>query len=160
MINQRWISIFRKLSWKWKDCRLRKGSWLTLKLLESYESLRSVSSYESELIVSDFTVSLTPSPDHCGRNSLCSSMSSKLCQSENQIDSDGGDRVGRCYSDLSGESYTCHQKGIREEDKIIFWSTSFRSMKITLVLKHPRKNFIQREKHIEKHELPAEVWPI
>ena len=87
---------------------------------ESYESLRSVSSYESELIVSDFTVSLTPSPDHCGRNSLCSSMSSKLYQSENQIDSDGGDRVGRCYSDLSGESYTCHQKGIREEDKIIF----------------------------------------
>ena len=94
---------------------------------ESYESLRSVSSYESELIVSDFTVSLTPSPDHCGRNSLCSSMSSKLYQSENQIDSDGGDRVGRCYSDLSGESDTCHpenpftfKKLIGRRTKIIF----------------------------------------
>jgi hypothetical protein len=34
MINQKLISIFNKLPWKWKDCRLRKGSWLTLKLLE------------------------------------------------------------------------------------------------------------------------------
>jgi hypothetical protein len=33
-------------------------------------------------------------------------------------------------------------------------------MKITLVLKHPRKNIIPREKHLEKHELPAKVLPI
>ena len=43
---------------------------------ESYESLRSVSSYDSELVVSDFTVSLTPSP-------ICSSLSSMLHESEN-----------------------------------------------------------------------------
>ena len=68
---------------------------------ESYESLGSVSSYESELLVSDFTVSLTPSPD-----SNCSSLSSML----HQIESDAGDRVGRCYSDPSGESdhSNCH----------------------------------------------------
>ena len=51
---------------------------------ESYESVRSVSSYDSELVVSDYIVSLTPSHDHC------SSLSSMLHQSENQID-----RLGR-----------------------------------------------------------------
>ena len=32
---------------------------------ESFQSLRSVSSYDSELVVSDFTMSLTPSPIPC-----------------------------------------------------------------------------------------------
>jgi hypothetical protein len=112
---------------------------------ESFESLQSVSSYESELVVSDFTASLTPSPNPCGRNSDFSSLSGMLheSESENQIDglgsgSEGGDRVGRCYSDLSGGSDTCHpenpftfKKVIVKKRKLIFESTSFRFMKIT-----------------------------
>lgn len=43
---------------------------------ESYESLRSVSSYNSELVVSDFTASLTPSPNtSCGSGHFPSSSS-------------------------------------------------------------------------------------
>jgi hypothetical protein len=74
---------------------------------ESYESLKSLSSFDSELVVSDFTVSLTPSP-------ICSSLSSMLHENENQLegrcdsDSEEGDRVGRCYSQLSEESDACH----------------------------------------------------
>jgi hypothetical protein len=130
---------------------------------ESYESLRSVSSYDSELVVSDFTVSLTPSP-------ICSSLSTMLHETENQIegrcdsDSEGGDRVGRCYSQLSGESVACHPenpftfKKVRgKKKKIIFYNTLFRFMRITSVLTHHVKIFIPREKHPEKHESPAKV---
>ena len=67
----------------------------------------SVSSYESELVVSDFTVSLTPSPNLCSRNSSCSSLSGML-DGRLGSGSEAGDRVGRCYSDLSGESDICH----------------------------------------------------
>ena len=138
---------------------------------ESYESLRSVSSYDSELVMSDFTMSLTPSPNTCGRNSDCSSLSGMLYESESEnllnglgSGSEGGDRVGSCYSDLSGESDTYHQKNPFTFKKVIgkkrkqnFKSTCFRFMKITSVLRHLGKNPIPKEKHLEKHESPVKV---
>jgi hypothetical protein len=119
------------------------------------------------LVVSDFTVSvsLTPSP-------ICSSLSSMLDEGENQIEGrcdsgrEGGDRVGRCYSQLSGERDVCHPenpftfKKVRrgkKKKKIIFYNNFFSLMRITLVLKHYVKIFIPREKHPEKHESPVKV---
>ena len=85
---------------------------------ESFESLGSASSFESELVLSDFTVSNTPSPNMCGgRSGNCCVLTSMTQESDDQSDgvrrcysdSDAGcDRVGRCYSDLSGESDSCH----------------------------------------------------
>ena len=86
---------------------------------ESFESLGSASSFESELVLSDFTVSNTPSPNMCGgRNGNCCDLTIMTQESDDQServqrrcysDSDAGcDRVGRCYSDLSGESDSCH----------------------------------------------------
>ena len=112
----------------------------------SFESLRSVSSFDSELVLSDFTVSKTPSPYMCGGGSGdCSDLYSMASQSENQSDgvgrcysdSEGGDRVGRCYSDLSGESDSCHPenpftfKKVKERLFCIFNKmTSFRCMRL------------------------------
>ena len=67
----------------------------------SFESLKSFSSYDSELVVSDFTVSATPSPNICGRSSNNSSLSSIGHEGRNTVGRERKwyrDRVERCFS--------------------------------------------------------------
>ena len=115
---------------------------------ESFESLGSASSFESELVLSDFTVSNTPSPNMCGgRSDNCCDLTSMAQESDDQSDrvrrrcysdSDAGcDRVGRCYSDLSGESDSCHIENPFTFNKvkhlriiIIHYASSFSLMRL------------------------------
>ena len=84
----------------------------------SFESLRSTSSFDSELAMSDFSMSDTPSPGVmcCGQsNSSCDCCcfmqeSDSLEEDSEKQNSSNGYRVGRCYSALSCESDGCQQE--------------------------------------------------
>ena len=139
---------------------------------ESFESLGSALSFESELVLSDFTVSATPSPNMCGgRGCNCSGLSSRALENDDQSDgvkrcysdSDvGSDRVGRCYSDLSGESDSCHPenpfsfKKVRLKNIIFLLFNLFKEYETHLSVKTSRVGFHAKKKASRKKRLTSE----